>query len=676
MFYRTHSQLSWCRASVLLGLLLIASNVYSQSNFPIFNRHRAPSLTVAVSPDGLLVAIARNSGGAAKRFGRVDLCDTRTGELLRTITGFDGPVWSMTFSKDGRSLITVSTEYHDAKIQTSVREHNEKVFAELKWWDVQTGEFKQRISLAQEGITSVEATWSPGGGLFALVERYLKYEVAQITLPFTINERLARVGYDSVENVSLKLLDAQTAEPTVRVQDVSKTFYGRVAWLFGRLQRPVFSPDGNTLAAIMGEDVLVWNVKTGRKIRTIKKLNGWPTAIAFSPDNARVAIATVKGDMPGGESEISIWDVSSGKSVNNLKSRNDAITCLQFVVRGQALLMGSLRYEPNVSMGTVQLWDLRDNRVKRADIIEGKAVLSMTLIRDQTAVVVQSESEVEIRDARTWRVLHTFERSEDDKAEEMRRSRFVLTAKQAGAVAFSRDGLTVSAEFPGEGIRRWDSRTGGVTSRIPREQSSDGAVLAFSAGGDFVLETTADGVRLRDLRNGTTKQIPLETDESISAFALSADNRVLITADEAGLVHFWHVETGASERTFQTGQQSTAIAIDASGRWLAIARADRSIVLWDLKTGAVRSALRKHKDVINALAFSPDGAKLASGSDDRTVILWEVATGKATRTLKGHDLTVTSLAFSPDGATLASGSGNASVVLWNVLTGKLDRILR
>jgi|GEM_PF-5972812 len=88
-------------------------------------------------------------------------------------------------------------------------------------------------------------------------------------------------------------------------------------------------------------------------------------------------------------------------------------------------------------------------------------------------------------------------------------------------------------------------------------------------------------------------------------------------------------------------------------------------VLWDLKTGAVKDDLRKHNDVINALAFSTDGTTLASG-DDRTVILWDVATGKITRTLKGHDTTVTSLAFSSDGVKLASGSGNAAVVLWNV----------
>jgi len=291
-------------------------------------------------------------------------------------------------------------------------------------------------------------------------------------------------------------------------------------------------------------------------------------------------------------------------------------------------------------------------------------------------VVLQSEDEVELRDARTWDVIHAFESSEDDKSEAMRRSRFILTANRAVAVAYSRDGTTVSAEIPGEGIRRWDARTGGIRAQIPYAKSSDDAVLAFSSDGDFVVEQTADGVRLRDLLNGTTKPIPLQTDAEISALTLSPDNRTLITADEAGVVQLWDAETGQSKKKIPVGQQITAVAIAATGQVLAIARADRSIILWDLKTGAIRSEFRKHEDVVNALAFSPDGNTLASGGDDRTAILWDIASARAKRTLKGHDLTVTSLAFSPDGLTLASGSGNAAVVLWNVTTGKLDRILR
>lgn len=653
-----------------LVLLLFVTTASAQ-----WFRHRSPSVDVAVSPDQSLVAVVRSGIGTSKNYGRVELWDTETGELQRTITGFDGPIWSLTFSKDGRSLITVSSEFRESSIQASIKERREKVFAELKWWDVQSGDFIRKLPLAEEGITSLKAAWSPSGDVFALVERYRKSQFTSSHLP-TFGNQITSPVFDAVESVNLKLLDAQTGERKAKVEDVDKTFYGRLILLFGRVDEPVFSPDGTTLAAIYGENVVLWNVANGRKVRTLKKLRGVASSIAFSPDSRMIAISSIKGSMPGGESEISVWDVATGNNLHRLKGKNDAIACIQFVVRGQAILMGSLEYKRNIEMGTVKLWDLRDNRVKSADIYEGKTVSSFTLIHNQQQMVLQSGEVVEVRDARTWRVIHSFASSEDDKFESIRRSRFILSANRAVAVAFSRDGTTVSAEIPGEGIRRWDARTGGVRARIPRAKSADDAVLAFSSDGGFVVETTANGVQLRDLLNGTTKQIPVDTDDPISALTLSPDNRTLVTADDSGLVHVWDAQTGQSKKTIQVGQQITAVAIDASGQLLAAARADRSIVLWDLKTGALRSEFRKHENVVNALAFSPDGTTLASGGDDRTAILWELASGKAKRTLKGHDMTVTSLAFSPDGLTLASGSGNTSVVLWNVTTGKLDRILR
>jgi WD40 repeat protein len=658
---------------LFLVLVFVVTTVSAQVRTPVGGR-RTPPVTVAVSPDDSLVAVARSSSGAAKRYGRVELWDSKTGELQRTITGFDGPISSLTFSKDGRALITVSTESRERKIQASVRDRNQKFYAELKWWNVETGEFIKKLPLGEEGV-AVEAAWTPNGDAFALVERYWRRQLTTFS-PTGAWSQIPMSVFDSIQEVNLKLLDAETAERKVKLEDGGKTFHGPLVWFFGRLQYPTFAPDGNTLAAIFGEEVVLWDVATGKKVRTLKKLKGAPRAIAFSPDSSLVAVASVKGPMPGGESEIVVSEIATGRIVNRLRGRNDAIECIQFVGRGQGIVIGSLEYKPDVAMGTLKYWELRDNRLKGAEIHEGKAVSSFRLVHDQTAMVLQSQDEVEIRDARTWAVIHALESSEDDKSEEMRRSRFILTAKRAVAVAYSHDGTTVSAEIPGEGIRRWDARTGGVRAQIPHAKSSDDAVLAFSSDGDFVVEQTAEGVRLRDLQNGTTKPIPLQTDAEISALTLSPDNRTLITADEAGVVHLSDVETGQSKNKIPVGQQITAVAIDASGQVLAIARADRSIVLWDLKAGAIRSEFRKHEDVVNALAFSPDGKTLASGGDDRTAILWDIASARAKRTLKGHDLTVTSLAFSPDGLTLASGSGNAAVVLWNVTTGKLDRILR
>jgi WD40 repeat protein len=595
-------------------------------------------VTVAVSPDGHTLAIARGNSGASKRYGRVELWNLETGELERTITGFDGPVWSLTFSRDGEQIVTASTEYREAKIQSSVRDRNaERITGELKWWKTQTGEFIKKVAVANEGVHSLEATWSPAGDLIALVDRRSDFQLTQFNEVDIFGQRRVYPRFLGFEETELRLLDAQTGERRVKLEDAHNSRPGDRARMYIRLERPVFSSDGTKLAALTGEQASIWDVVSGRRIVRLKKLSGWPTALAFSEDGRTLAVASVKGSMPGGESEITVWDAATGQQLNKLKGRNDAIACLQFTTQGRALLIGSLGYDPDGSIGTVKMWDLRDNRLGRLKVHADQAVSSLTLIPSQKALVLQSGADVELRDEKTFAVRYTFASTETEDNESMRRSRFLLSANRALAVAFSADGRTVSAEIPGEGTRVWDVRTGEVKNRIPREQTADGELTTVANGG-LIAEVN--------------------------------------TQEQTGQITIRDANTGAVTRTIDAGQKITAVALDASGHLLAAARADYSIGVWDLKIGALQGELRKHQNTINALAFSRDGLTLASGGDDRTVILWDVSSSRAKRTLKGHDVTVTSLAFSPAGQTLATGSGNAAVVLWNVATGKLDRILR
>lgn len=660
---------------LLLGILLFVPTVSAQFAGSPPEARKAPEVLVAVSRDGLMAAVARSEGSAAKHFGRVELWQTTTGQLQRTITGFDGPIWSLTFAPDGKSIVTLSTEFREKKIQSSAKDPDEKVNAELKWWNIETGEFIRKANVGNEGIESVDAAWSPAGDTLAVVERYRQRALTQTEERGAFSQRIIRTwpGYNM--ELEIKLLDAQSGQKKIKLEDSTRTSRGRTIWFLARLERPTFSPNGKILAAVVDQEVQLWSADTGKKLQSIKKLTGVPVAITFSQDSQRLAVASVKGRMPGGESELTIWDASTGKQLNSLMGRNDVIECLQFAGNGEALLIGSLQYDPEGTMGTVKMWDLSRSRLGIFNVHEGEAVSWLTLLPSQYGALLLSGSAVEVRDSRTWQVTHTFAPTEADEADSMRHSRFLLSAKRAAAVTFSRDGTTVSAQIPGEGIRRWDSRTGGGRVAIADEKLSE-SIIAVSPNGDFVAENTDEGVRVTDRTNHASKLVPVHLAGPTSPVALSDDGRNLVSADESGSIQVWDVSSGKTKRTITAGQKVTAVAIDDSGQTLASAHADRSIVLWDLKTGAPLGELKKHDDVINALVFSPDGQTLASGGDDRTAILWDVPSRRSKRTLKGHDLTVTSLAFSPDGLILASGSGNASVVLWNVTTGKLDRVLR
>jgi len=651
---------SLCSGVVIVLLFSVTASVTGQQR----TERIAPQVTTAVSPNGQTIAIARSSGGVKNRSGRVELWDSTSGALQRVITGFDGPIWSMSFSKDGKSLITVSTEFHKPKTQPSDKEEPDPQTAEIKWWDVHSGEFLRRELLGSEGIRSVEASWSPAGDVIALIERYARGQWQPVV------RQTVSTDWVGIAEQKLGLFDAHSLQRRSKIEGGQQLAMGETAFLV-RMAHPVFSSNGEMLAAVSGSDVKLWKVDTGKKLRTIREFNGEQTAIAFSPDGELLAVAAVKGKMPGGKSEIRVVEVATGKLVNKLNGLNDYVACLQFAAAQRTLLIGTLQYEPERAIGTVKIWDLVDNRLFRFNVIEGKTVSSMTVIPNKQAIVLQSDSDVELRDLEKWRVIHSFDPTADDESESMRLSPFVLSANRALAVGFGSDGITVSSVLPRE-IRIWDTRTGGVKNRHSREPVD---VVATSSNGELIAEATTSQVSLTEVRTGAKKILDLKTDR-ISAIALSADGRSLVTAGELGGIKFWEVSTGRLTKSFETEQAITALAVDTSRQILAAATADRWIGLWSVRTGTLEVELKKQRDVVRALAFSPDGRTLASGGDDRNVILWELGSGKATLTFEKGDTAVTSIAFSPNGQLLASGAGNESVFLWTIKTGKLERILR
>jgi WD40 repeat protein len=88
--------------------------------------------------------------------------------------------------------------------------------------------------------------------------------------------------------------------------------------------------------------------------------------------------------------------------------------------------------------------------------------------------------------------------------------------------------------------------------------------------------------------------------------------------------------------------------------------------LWDVATGKERLTIKRHTDVIAALAFAPDGQTLVTGGADALVKLWDANSGEERTALLGHSGRVTAVAFSPDGKTLASAGDDRTVKLWVV----------
>jgi WD40 repeat protein len=697
----------------LLALMLGASGPTAERDAQ--TRRPRPDYTHIVnamkfSPDGRLLAIARG----LQDDNRVELWDTETGALQRTIRGFDGPVRSVSFSPDGRTLLTGSSGVHPDKIaekRPSFR--NRRGFAELKWWDSQTGEFKQRLEIGGEDMFSeVAATYSPDGKFLAATDS--RYQM--------------RMG----RQATVKLLDARTGETIFKLKDsngINATTMWTGSMIADAASRLVtaprrvatFSPDGKVVAAWNVDDIRLWASSSGEALLKLDKVKGQIKGIAFSPDSSSLAAAITKWssnhDLIHFESEIRVWEIATGIEKQVIPLRTGVVNGPTFLPNGHQLLVAGFYGREGHAYPSMELVDRQSGSAGSIVSRDEGFLSAIEITHDGELMAFQTGiSTVRLVDTRAWRSRYTFDANAESTSSSRSFSRRLVSVKSAPAVTFLPDGNFVVGELESGGIRVWDARTGEVKKTFAQDAET-GSIAEISGNGSVLAEISGDEVvRVWNVGTGAHVELPSAKDPpaavavsgngqvlavayaneiglvnlndpkfqplgapiqgNVVCLTLSFDGKLLAGATAQGDVQVWSSPDGKLQKNFPAGFGVSTMRFAPEGDVLALGGKDGRVSVWNLPSGAVVFDSRKHSAIVNAIAFSADGKLLATGSDDRTAIIWEVGSGKARRTLKGHDFTATSIAFSPGADLLAVGSGNASVVLWDVATGKLNRVMR
>jgi WD40 repeat protein len=672
---------------------------------------------IEFSPDGRTLAIARGAIEPAQQFGRVELWDTDTGSLRRVIQGFDGPVRSLTFTPDGKTLISGSLEYLPEKLQQKATSRNGDVSALVKWWDTSTGDLKQKSEVSNQNAISIRVESSPDGKQIAVVQSLRRSSTFASRLPslgpgFPPPD-FGDLSFHAFPTSELRLLDGVSGHQKIKINIKNP---GTLA----------YSGDGRFVATIAENQVKIFDANTGKGVGEVKDFRGLPNALAFSPDSQSLAVASIKYDQESsgnvirimGRSEVKIFAVKDWTLSAKLNDLG-AVRCLTYEPGGRYLLLGGmLNDNEKVAVPAIKIWDLKLRAVARYPVggeSYDEAVKLLKVAQDGRMLALASgDDSIKLIETNQWKIRQTMDASSAGDKVKRPTGRFLLNVKTILEVAFNSDGALVTAESDQGEIKQWDPRTGELKFQMEGDEgptrvraslnsqvfselaegelrlwsfntrarrrlelphqspalttglSSDGLTMAVVAPGQVLLyDTTTDTL---------SKSFPMPGVQ-IDSVAISNNKETIAVADSTGSVKLLAISDGSVRQTLTGAQKVLDLKFSPDDRVLASA-VGSDINLFDIQTGRLMKKLAKHEAAVNSLAFSANGRLLASGSADRTAIIWQIDSGKSKQILKGHDQTVSAVAFSPDGTLLASGSGNASVVLWEVASGNLSRVLR
>lgn len=504
----------------------------------------------------------------------------------------------------------------------------------------------------------------------------------------------------STSSASVAAWTAIALEPASRLSPVSSIM------LSGSADRasPVLSPDGSRVVSTDGEQLRLWESKTGSLLCSANA-RVTEREPKFSFDGARIVSI--------GDGSAIVWDTATCQRLLELRGHKDQVSSAAFSPDGTKVATSS-------HDNSARLWD-RDGRELLTLSGHTAAVFDVVFSPDGTKLLTASDDKTaSLWDVATGRQLVVL-RGHDDG----------ITS-----IAISPDGRTIATGSKDQSARIWDAASG---AEIAQLQGHTSWVLGvkYSPDGRKILTTADDQTAM--LWDASTHKL-IATLKNSGAFAkadFSADGRFIYSYAQSfskappHVIGIFDAETGRELANYvavveissarfvgdhlllvegplikrialtrsSCGGPCSAASFAKDGKFLVTSGWGGKAQIWST-SGASKGRLLaelNHGDAINNAVFvervepnaaerqgTPEApARVITVGDDGTAKLWQL-TGAAegvlspslVATIRGHDAPITHAELTPDAQTLVTGDMRGKVrktdLAASVLLSKVD----
>jgi WD40 repeat protein len=380
-----------------------------------------------------------------------------------------------------------------------------------------------------------------------------------------------------------------------------------------------FSPDGRILGTLSELEIALWDVATGRQLRSMR-VAGLAEDIDFSPDGTVVA-AVLEND-----GTVQLFDARSGQLRLQVPGHTDRAHSVRFAPDGKT-------FATTADNGTLTLWDAAT----------GTELLALHLTQYQwwqTPIAFSPDGN--LLACGVNEDIRLFDLSLGEDVGAIKKAH----GDQITRLAFSPDGKTLFSS----GCRY--QRVG------PQAVTPVAELRSFNLTGRM---------RIRNFFGDA----PVSGD---CVFGLSRDSRIAVSRQANNLM-VWDVASGKPTRTIPAywlplgvsqghievtwAVSQNAFTLSPDGKTFACAATPlHNVILWDVASGQQKPAFPDaHCGSIHGIACAADGARIATCADDGSVRLWKAADSTPLKTFwlsNSFPCRLDSVVFSRDGKTLAA----------------------
>lgn len=409
----------------------------------------------------------------------------------------------------------------------------------------------------------------------------------------------------------------------------------------GSLYDAELSPDGQFVVTVGPLGAYLWDVETGKLIRTFSEDGFTPDSIAITPDGTKLlGVDGVKlpGVVMGTHGGSILWDIGTGEEILSFNS-NPYVMTLSLSPDGRYALYG---YSVFCVIRNLETGEL----VNQIGSHNG-TLSSANYSPDMKYIVTGSEDDTaKLWDAESGELLQTYTQTTNvDYAD------------------FSPDGQKIMTRDANGKVYLWDTHTGERLVNIDDGNmkitqnlfSPDGKTILTIANEDTVSSNDSKGkIIIRDVETGTILQSWNNPDSDVKVISLLRDGRYFLIGTYSGQVQLWGLESGKVVRSIgnHSGTIDTAVlSPDGSNIFVGGDISSNSVIL-DAKTGNIIHSLPDTSAAISA-DYSSDGQQLVMYrmlAGDRGE-LWDTGSVQLIQTYPEPGTSIVSL--SSDGSKIA-----------------------